>query len=190
MKRELTDTHVKKITFEKLAEKRQVTTSIQGLKLADGGGLYLWISTGNAKSWRYKYRLLSKERTFTIGSYPEVSLAEAREAHELARKQVEQGIDPGKYKRAELQKIVADGENTFETVARAWIKHKANPDNAKHCSTGYATKVTRILERDVFPKVGAMKVKIRPVIGRGAVLLRQKPPLFHLINRGGFAWLT
>lgn len=158
MKRQLTDTYVKNITFKKVAKERCATTKVQGLKIADGGGLYLWLSASNAKSWRYKYRLLGKEGTFTIGSYPEISLAKARETHELARNQVEQGVNPGKFKKAALQKVVTDGENTFEVVARAWIAHKANPDNAKHCSAGYATKVTRILERDVFPKVGAMKV--------------------------------
>jgi len=158
MKRKLQATYVKNITFKKLAKERGVTTDVQGLKIADGGGLFLWLSANDAKSWRYKYRLLGKEGTFTIGSYPEVSLAVAREAHELARKQIEQGINPGKFKKAELQKVVADGENTFEVVARAWIAHKSNPDNPKHCSAGYAIKVTRILERDVFPKIGAMKV--------------------------------
>lgn len=158
MKRQLTDTYVKKITFKKLSKERAVTTDVQGLKIADGGGLYLWLSASNAKSWRYKYRLLGKEGTFTIGGYPEVSLAEARDAHELARRQIEQGINPGKFRKAELQKVVAEGENTFETVARAWIAHKSNPDNLRRCSAGYAIKVTRILERDVFPKVGAMKV--------------------------------
>ncbi|HEV2622411.1 MAG TPA: integrase arm-type DNA-binding domain-containing protein [Frateuria sp.] len=158
MKRQLSDLVVKSSTFKKLAQTRQVSPGTQGLKLADGGGLYLWISAGNAKSWRYKYRLLGREGTFVIGSYPQVSLAEARKAHELARKQVAQGIDPGKHKKAELQKAVVAGGNTFEAVARAWIAHKANPDNPRHCSAGYATKVLRILERDVFPKVGALNV--------------------------------
>lgn len=158
VKRVLTDTAVKSVTFTKLSKARKALAGVQGLKFADGGGLYLWVSPGNAKSWRYKYRLLGKERTFTIGSYPSVSLAEARESHEVARKLVEQGIDPGLHKKAELQKVVADSENTFERVARSWIAHKANPENPKHCTAGYAAKVTRILERDVFPRVGAMKV--------------------------------
>ncbi|MGS1120709.1 tyrosine-type recombinase/integrase [Rhodanobacter sp. UC4436_H3] len=158
MKRQLTDTYIKKITFKKLVKERGVTTDIQGLKIADGGGLYLWLSAIDAKSWRYKYRLLGKEGTFTIGSYPEVSLAEARDAHELARKQVEQGINPGKHKKAELQKVIFDGGNTFEAVSRAWLAHKENPDNPSHTSAGYVTKMKRILERDAFPKVGAMKV--------------------------------
>jgi len=158
VKRELNDTTVKHARFETLAKKRNATANVQGLKLKDGGGLYLWISRSNAKSWRYKYRLLGKEGTFTIGSYPEVSLAGARDAHEAARKLVGQGVHPGRHKKAELQKAVVAGENTFEAVARAWIAHKANPDNPRKCSAGYATKVTRILERDVFPRVGAMKV--------------------------------
>jgi integrase len=158
VKRVLTDTTVKNVTFKKLAKQREGTDSIQGLKLADGGGLYLWISTKDAKSWRYKYRLLGKERTHTIGGYPEVSLATARESHEVARKLVMQGIDPGQHKKAELQKVVADGENTFEKVARAWVAHKANPESPRHFTPGYAKKVMRLLEREVFPKVGAMKV--------------------------------
>lgn len=158
MKRALTDTAVKNVTFKKLAKERNAKDTTQGLKLTDGGGLYLWISVNDAKSWRYKYRLPGKERTYTIGSYPAVSIAAARESHEIARKLVKQGIDPGKHKKAELQKVVADGENTFEKVAREWLAQKASPENPKHCTPGYVNKVTRILERDVFPKVGAMKV--------------------------------
>src|SRR6185312_2370968 len=158
VRRVLTDTTVKNVTFKKLAKQREATGSVQGLKLADGGGLYLWISINDAKSWRYKYRLLGKERTHTIGGYPEVSLAAARESHEVARKLVMQGIDPGQHKKAELQQVVADGENTFEKVARAWIARKANPESSRHFTPGYAKKVIRLLEREVFPKVGAMKV--------------------------------
>ena len=64
-------------------------------KLADGGGLFLFVTaTGGSKgrvlrSWRYGYRLHGKQQTFAIGRYPAVGLAEARERHLAARKLVD-----------------------------------------------------------------------------------------------------
>ena len=128
-------------------------------KLTDGGGLYLYISVTGAKSWRYDYRLLGKRKTYTIGIYPDVSLAGARKEHERARALVAQQVDPGEHRRAETQKKIAAGKNTFEAVARDFIaKRLTKGDPAKRWTEGYATKVTRMLERDVFPKVGAMRI--------------------------------
>jgi integrase len=63
-------------------------------KLADGGGLYVFVATTGVKSWRYDFQLHGKRLTATIGKFPMVSLSDARKAHEEARKAIEQGIDP------------------------------------------------------------------------------------------------
>jgi integrase len=121
--------------------------------------MYLFVSPTGAKSWRYKYRLLGKERTFTIGSYPELSLADARVAHEVARALVAKEIDPGEHRKAATQKKIAAAANTFEAVARDLIaKRSTKGDPEKRWTPGYAAKVTRILERELFPKVGALKI--------------------------------
>ena len=127
-------------------------------KLADGGGLYLYVSTTGAKSWRYDYRLLGKRKTYTIGPYPEVSLADARKEHASARALVEKNIDPGQHRKAETQKTVAATKNTFKAVALSFIEKNTEQDNPKKWVESYAKKVRRILDRDVFPYIGEMKV--------------------------------
>lgn len=153
-------------------------------KLADGGGLYLYVSVTGAKSWRYDYRLLGKRKTYTIGVYPDVSLAGARQEHARARALVAQQVDPGEHRRAETQKKIAAGKNTFEAVARDFIaKRLTKGDPAKRWTEGYATKVTRMLERDVFPKVGAMRItdvgaaELSPILE--AVAERRKVSMPH-----------
>lgn len=127
-------------------------------KLSDGGGLYLFVTPSGGKAWRYKYRLLGKERSYTLGSYPALSLAKARAEHEAARALVEQHLDPGGERRAAIQKMIS-AATTFESVASDYIlKRTTKGDSAKRWTAGYATKVERILRRDVFPKVGSMKI--------------------------------
>jgi hypothetical protein len=62
--------------------------------VADGGGLSLYVSSAGSKTWRYRYRLDGKEQVLTIGTYPLISLAEAREAHRGARWLVERDTHP------------------------------------------------------------------------------------------------
>lgn len=72
-------------------------------KISDSGGLFLHVSPRNHKSWRLKYRLDGKEQLLTLGTYPEVSLAEAREKRNDARKLLREGRDPRvSAKRAKL----------------------------------------------------------------------------------------
>lgn len=127
-------------------------------KLADGGGLYLYVSTSGGKSWRYDYRLLGKRRTYTIGQYPEVSLAHARKEHASARALVETDVDPGQNRKLEAQKAIAASKNTFRAVALSFIEKSTDQDNPRKWVDSYAKKVRRILDRDVFPQIGEMRV--------------------------------
>jgi len=68
-------------------------------KLADGGGLYLLVTTAGSKLWRFKYRFADKEKLLALGSYPEISLSEARKQREEARRLLANGTDPGKPKK-------------------------------------------------------------------------------------------
>ena len=89
MERKLTDTAAKNA---KPKDKPQ--------KITDGGGLYLLVNPNGAKYWRYKYRLDGKEKTLSIGSYPEISLKDARTQHEEARALLARGVDPSQHKQA------------------------------------------------------------------------------------------
>ena len=87
-------------------------------KLADSGNMFLLVHPNGSRYWRLRYRFLGKEKTLALGVYPEVSLSEAREKRDAARKQITEGIDPCEQKR--VKKAVQEASNTFELVARQW----------------------------------------------------------------------
>lgn len=89
-----------------------------------------------------------------LGVYPQVSLAEARERHKAARKQVEQNIDPNKAKRQEVLNAKLESKNTFEAVALEWHAH-----NKETWSPNHANTVMRRMEQDIFPEIGNAPIK-------------------------------
>lgn len=90
-------------------------------RVADEKGLYVEVSPNGSKLWRLKYRFNGKEKRLAFGAYPDVSLAEARELREVARKQVRDGIDPGHTRK--MGKIAArvNAGNSFQSVAEEYI---------------------------------------------------------------------
>jgi len=74
-------------------------------KLSDGGGLYLLVSPTGAKLWRIKFTIHGIEKKLSLGRYPEISLADARDARHESRKMVAKGGDPAAEKRR--QKVAA-----------------------------------------------------------------------------------
>lgn len=122
-------------------------------RYADAGGLYLEVTSGGAKLWRWKYRFTGKEKRLALGTYPAVSLGQARAARDAARLQLHGGTDPGQARRdAKLAQRIAHG-NSFETVGRAWFEHWKGPKSPRH-----ADYVLRRLEMDVFPELGAKPI--------------------------------
>ena len=94
--------------------------------LGDGEGMYLEVMPNGTRFWRMAYRQANgKKNRLTFGRYPDVSLAEARDKRLTARKQLAQGVDPGRTKREEKQAREKAALNTFEAVARAWLARTA-----------------------------------------------------------------
>src|SRR5450631_4235379 len=121
------------------------------LKLFDGQGLYLLVQPRGAKLWRLKYRFSGKEKLLSFGSYPEVSLKEARRRRDKAREHLRDEQDPSELrKEAKAAELIA-ATKSYEAVARAWHMRWSSGKNAKH-----AAGVLSRLERDVFPAVGSM----------------------------------
>lgn len=89
-------------------------------KMADGGGLTLVVKP-NSKVWWFRYRFAGKERTYSLGSYPEVSLKDAREGRDEARKLLSNHKDPVTHRRSLVAKTRKAAENTFEAVAEDWL---------------------------------------------------------------------
>jgi integrase len=123
-------------------------------KLSDGGGLYLLVAPTGGKYWRMKYRFDGKEMApLAFGVYPEVSLVEARERREAARRKLRGGIDPREQRKALKAAKVEEAENGFEVVAREWYARWSPGWSASHAET-----VIGRLNRDVFPRLGARPV--------------------------------
>lgn len=123
-------------------------------RLADGKGLYLEVMPNGSRYWRMKYRFDGKEKRAAFGVYPEVTLAEARQACLNARKQLAAGTDPTEQKREVKRARAIEAASTFEAVAREWFA--AQKDGWTEV---YAAKVISSLEVDVFPKVGHRPIR-------------------------------
>lgn len=143
-------------------------------KIADGGGLYLEVTPSGSKYWRWKYRFNGKENRLAFGVYPEVSLEEAREKRNQARKLLADGKDPSGVRKQERLISQIAYENTFENIAREWHDTKKNAWAGKH-----PEKIMKKLEGDLFPKLGARPITeitapellavIRQIEARGAL---------------------
>ena len=123
-------------------------------KLFDGGGLYLLLGPDGSRGWRFKYRYAGKERLISFGTYPGVTLKEARDRRDDAKRQLRDGIDPSAARKAEKQARVDREQGSFELVAREWhAKQAANwvPSNSE--------RVLRRLVLYVFPKIGGRPIR-------------------------------
>ncbi|USO05675.1 MAG: integrase arm-type DNA-binding domain-containing protein [Rhodospirillales bacterium] len=130
------------------------TREKDGAKLFDGKGLFLELHKNGSKYWRYKYRHLGKEKLMSLGVYPEITLAEAREKHRVAHKLVAEGEDPVQLKREATAHKKYEQGNTFEKIARDWLEYK----KTEWSETNYATTKRR-LQKDVFPVIGYVPIK-------------------------------
>lgn len=125
-------------------------------KLADGGGMYLLVTVSGGKLWRYDYRFGGKRKTISFGAYPVVTLADARQYREDAKKLLKDSIDPSANRKAvEEAKAAATAVdlNTFEKIAREWLAK-----NEPVWSTGHTATVKTRLEKDVFTQIGSKPV--------------------------------
>jgi integrase len=122
-------------------------------KMPDGGGMYLLVNKTGGKYWRYDYRFASKRKTLALGTYPDVSLLEARVLHMAARKDLSRDIDPSEAKKVDkLTKHVA-ANDSFEGIGREWFHHKM-VDKSK----SYHDRTLRILEKDLYPHIGSRPI--------------------------------
>lgn len=127
-------------------------------KLFDAGGLYLEISPSGGKWWRLKYRFGSKEKRISMGVYPDVSLKDARDRRDTARKMLANGIDPGEHRKAAKAEKLERTSSTFEAVARSWFEKKSTK-----WTPAYGERLLRRLERDLFPLLGSRPIaEIKP----------------------------
>ena len=164
----LTDTAIKKI---KPADKP--------IKLSDERGLFLQVVPAGGKWWRFRYRFDGKQKMLSLGTYPDVSLAKARDRRDEARRLLADGIDPSAHRKSTKSMQAGLDANTFEVIGREW--------HAKVASTqaeSTYTKRLRFLEMDVFPFIGKRPIAelaapdllavIHRIEGRGAVEIARR----------------
>lgn len=135
------------------AHLRRVKPKEKPYRLTDGAGLHLFVTPAGSKVWRYRYEFGGKEKLLVIGPYPEIGLADAREARDDARRSLRSGLDPGVVKRQRKARSTEQQVDTFERVAREW-----HGLQAPHWTRRHADDVLRSLEGEVFPALGAVPI--------------------------------
>jgi integrase len=141
--------------------------STRPIKLFDERGLYLEISPAGGKWWRLKYRIGGKEKRLSLGVYPDVSLKDARDRRDEARKLLADGVDPSENRKAMKSAQADRTANSFEVIAREWFAKYSGSWAANH-----GDRILARLERDIFPWVG-----IRPIFDVTA------PELLSVVRR-------
>lgn len=153
---------------------RNAKPRAKAYRLFDSNGLYVEVSPSGRLLWRMKYRFALKEKRLALGQYPRVTLADARQRAQEARRDLGDGIDPGVKKQAAKAARAIGTTDAFEAIAREW--HATKRDG---WSPTYAAKVLRRLELDVFPWLGGRSITtiespdllsvMRRIEGRGAL---------------------
>lgn len=90
-------------------------------KLRDERGMFLLMTPSGGRYWRFNFRFDGQYRTLAFGTYPDVSLAEARAKREAARKLIAEGLDPSQARKEEAAKAGLDASSTFKHVAEEWL---------------------------------------------------------------------
>ena len=126
---------------------------VSAYRVADGGGLCIEVSPAGSKLWRYRYRFNGKFQMLALGKWPDVGLEEARKRRDEAKGLLADGKHPAREKKAAKLRQSVVGENTFERIARNWLKLKAKNLNAK-----YAKQSLLRMEQHVFPLIGSLPI--------------------------------
>ncbi|MDF0544096.1 integrase arm-type DNA-binding domain-containing protein [Sphingobium sp. H39-3-25] len=136
-----------------IIEVKNAKPAASDYRLADSHGLFLHITTAGGKIWRYRYRVGPREKTLTLGRYPEMGLVAAREAHHEARKMVSEGKDPALEKQKSKISRIEAAKITFRKVAEDWLA-----DQEPIWSISNAKRVRNRFERDLYPLFGNLPI--------------------------------
>ena len=136
----LTDAQVRKI---KPAEKKT--------KYSDEKGMYLEVTPSGGIHWRMKFRFQGKENIFSIGAYPDTTLAQARRIRDEARLNLKDGINPNEAKKQ--KKLQVDESTLFKSLAIEWMQdRKTVIKEATHLRN------LSVFEKDLFPALGDIPI--------------------------------
>ncbi len=150
-------------------------------KLPDGGGMYLYIHVNGGKYWRMDYRYGGKRKTLALGVYPEVSLADARDRREQARKLLANDADPSEVKKEVKKAEQAEATNSFKIIAKEFHKMKSPMWTVRHSDYWML-----YMDRYVFPVIGDKPIdKIDPMDIVGILRGLEAAKIFETRDRLG-----
>jgi len=161
---------------------RQAKPADKEYSITDGGGLSLFVTTNGTKSWHFRFSWHGKQPRMSLGTYPEISLKEAREKRDQARALVAKGTDPRSTRREEKRAASSSAIKTFEVVANEWYAFKL-PRWAK-AKKGAAVQAQLYLDKDLVPALGRIPIAevkradvlatLRTIEKRGALNVARK----------------
>lgn len=117
-------------------------------KLYDGDNLYIEVFQNGSKIWRFRFKF-PKENVLSLGKYPKVSLAKAREERDKCLELLAKGVNPSLQRKLAKRVKTGQSENSFEAIAREWLKKFIDPKSKSHSKRVYAR-----FENDIFPWLG------------------------------------
>jgi len=148
-------------------------------KASDTGGLYLQITPSGRKYWRMNYRYAEKYKTLAIGVYPDVTLKEARQKRDEAKRLLSEGKDPSTEKQRQRLKQQQSGEDRFSVLAEEWLEQRKEVLSSNHYR-----QLESMLQRDIYPVIGRIPiaditaadvlVALRKIEARGALDMARK----------------
>ena len=122
-------------------------------KLGDSGGLFVIVRPNRAKWWRLKYRFAGKEKSLSVGTYPDVGLQAARRRRDECRQLLARGVNPSDQRKAKHAALMDNTADTFETVAREFYESRLPT---------WKPRTSRMnlmrLEKHIFPKIGTQSI--------------------------------
>ena len=132
---------------------RNLKTTGKAKKYFDSGAMYLLVTATGSKLWRLVYHYNKKEKSLSLGEYPAVSLKDARERREDAKRLLAQGVDPGAHKKAIVANRIAEQENSFKNIALEWYESQTEQFTSK-----YRGHIIFRLNTYLFPAFGGVAI--------------------------------
>lgn len=135
---------------------RQAKATGKSYTLRDFDGLSLAVTATGGRTWHYRYYWNGKQKRMSLGTYPEITLREARTLRDEARALLAKGVNPRAERKRKRAAIRFAGENTFRLVYEKWFAHRQRSlKQGRHTSR---SMIPRIFEKDVFPKLGELSI--------------------------------
>lgn len=157
------------MTLSDMAVRRAKATG-KAYNLYDTLGLYLAVTANGGKSWHFRYYWRSRRKRMSFGTYPEVSLLEARALRDEARALVAKDINPRAHRKQKRSAAKLAGENTFDAVYKKWFAHRElSLKKGRQCTVSI---LPRVFKKDVLP-----------LLGKRTIYEIKRPDLLEVIAR-------